>query len=140
MRFIMLVKADEMFEAGVMPGKELLRALHDYNQSLVRAGVLLAADDLHPSCRGARIVYESGKRTVVDGPFTESKELVGGFWILQCRDRDEVIEWIKRMPNPDGEHGEVEIRRVSEASDFENMTPEVAAIEAQLRAKAAGEV
>jgi hypothetical protein len=113
MRFIMLVKADEMFEAGVMPGKELLRALHDYNQSLVRAGVLLAADDLHPSCRGARIVYESGKRTVVDGPFTESKELIAGYWLIQVKSREEAIEWASRVPS--GGDGEaVELRQVIE--------------------------
>jgi hypothetical protein len=140
MRFMVIVKTNEATD-GKAPSAELLAEMAQFNEEMVKAGILLAGEGLAPSSEGVRVVFD-GKETpqVVDGPFTESKELVGGFWILQCRDRDEVIEWIKRMPNPDGEHGEVEIRRVSEASDFENMTPEVAAIEAQLRAKAAGEV
>jgi hypothetical protein len=139
MRFMVIVKTNEATD-GKAPSAELLAEMGQFNEEMVKAGILLAGEGLAPSSEGARVVFD-GKEApkVVDGPFTESKELVGGFWILQCRDRDEVIEWIKRMPNPEGEPGEVEIRRVAEASDFENMTPEVAEIEAKLRAKAAGE-
>jgi len=139
MRFMVIVKANEDTD-GKGPSAELLAEMGKFNEEMVKAGILLAAEGLAPSSEGARVVFD-GKATpqVVDGPFTESKELVGGFWILQCRDRDECIEWIKRMPNPGGEHGEVEIRRVAEASDLENMTPEVAELEGRLRAQIAGE-
>jgi hypothetical protein len=139
MRFMVIVKTNEATD-GKSPSAELLAEMAEFNEEMVKAGILLAGEGLTSSSEGARVVFD-GKETpqVVDGPFTESKELVGGFWILQCRDREEAVEWIKRMPNPHGEHGEVEIRRVAEASDFENMTPEVAAIEAQLRAKSSGE-
>jgi len=139
MRFMVIVKTNEATD-GKSPSAELLAEMAQFNEEMVKAGILLAGEGLTSSSEGARVVFD-GKETpqVVDGPFTESKELVGGFWILQCRDREEAVEWIKRMPNPHGEHGEVEIRRVAEASDFENMTPEVAAIEAQLRAKSSGE-
>jgi hypothetical protein len=124
---------------GQAPSAELLAEMAKFNEELVKAGVLLAGEGLAPSSEGARVVFEGDKEPkVVDGPFTESKELVGGFWILQCRDRDECVEWIKRMPNPGGEHGEVEIRRVAEMDDFENMTPEVAEMESRLRAQSDG--
>ncbi|MEA5359139.1 YciI family protein [Amycolatopsis sp., V23-08] len=139
MRFMVIVKTTGATE-GKAPSAELLAEMAQFNEEMVKAGILLAGEGLSPSSEGARVVFD-GKETpqVVDGPFAESKELVGGFWILQCRDRDEVIEWIKRMPNPHGEQGQVEIRRIAESSDFENMTPEVAEIEAQLRAKSGGE-
>ncbi|MGW4520511.1 YciI family protein [Amycolatopsis sp. NPDC004378] len=140
MRFMVIVKQNEDSEAGKGPSAELLAEMGKFNEELVKAGVLLAGEGLTPSSQGARVVFSGTEEPkVVDGPFAETKELVGGFWILQCRDREECIEWIKRMPNPDGQAGEVEIRRVAEASDFENMTPEVAELEGRLRAKSAGE-
>ncbi|GAB3135957.1 YciI family protein [Amycolatopsis stemonae] len=140
MRFMVIVKQNEDSEAGKGPSAELLAEMGKFNEELVKAGVLLAGEGLTPSSQGARVVFSGSEEPkVVDGPFAETKELVGGFWILQCRDREECIEWIKRMPNPDGQNGEVEIRRVAEASDFENMTPEVAELEGRLRAKSAGE-
>ena len=140
MRFMVIVKANEDSEAGKGPSAELLAEMAKFNEELVKAGVLLAGEGLTPSSQGARIVFSSTEEPkVVDGPFAETKELVGGFWILQCRDREECIEWIKRMPNPEGQAGVVEIRRVAEASDFENMTPEVEAMEGRLRAQSAGE-
>ncbi|WP_206785372.1 YciI family protein [Amycolatopsis sp. MtRt-6] len=139
MRFMVIVKTDEQTD-GKAPSAELLEEMAKFNEELVKAGVLLAGEGLTPSSEGARVVFDGKEEPkVVDGPFTESKELVGGFWILECRDRDECVEWIKRMPNPEGEHGEVEIRRVAEASDFENMTPEVEELEGRLRAQAAGD-
>ncbi|MEV6875225.1 YciI family protein [Amycolatopsis sp. NPDC051128] len=139
MRFMVIVKTNEDTD-GKAPSAELLAEMAKFNEEMVKAGILLAGEGLAPSSEGARVVFD-GKAapTVVDGPFTESKELVGGFWILQCRDRDECVEWIKRRPNPEGERGEVEIRRVAEASDFENMTPEVAELEGRLRAQSAKE-
>jgi hypothetical protein len=140
MRFMVIVKSSEESEGGQGPSAELLAEMAQFNEEMVKAGILLAGEGLTPSSEGARVVFSGSEAPkVVDGPFAETKELVGGFWILQCRDRDEVIEWIKRMPNPEGSAGEVEIRRVAEASDFENMTPEVAELEGRLRAQAAGE-
>ncbi|MEU0537613.1 YciI family protein [Amycolatopsis tolypomycina] len=140
MRFMVIVKTNETTDAQT-PSAELLAEMGKFNEELVKAGVLLAGEGLAPSSEGARVVFSGTAEApkVVDGPFTESKELVGGFWILECRDRDECVEWIKRMPNPEGQPGEVEIRRVAEASDFENMTPEVEALEGRLRAQTAGE-
>ncbi|MEU0792226.1 YciI family protein [Amycolatopsis sp. NPDC005961] len=137
MRFMVIVKTNEATD-GKAPSAELLAEMGKFNEEMVKAGILLAGEGLAPSSEGARVVFD-GKETptVVDGPFTESKELVGGFWILQVRDREEAIEWIKRMPNPDGEPGEVEIRRVAEASDLENMTPELEELEGRLRAQSA---
>ncbi|WP_410637091.1 YciI family protein [Amycolatopsis sp. lyj-346] len=138
MRFMVIVKTNEDSEAAQGPSAELLEEMAKFNEELVKAGVLLAGEGLTPSSEGARVVFSGTEEPkVVDGPFAETKELVGGFWILQCRDREECIEWIKRMPNPDGQAGEVEIRRVAEASDFENMTPEVEALEGRLRAESA---
>ncbi|MBE8521701.1 YciI family protein [Amycolatopsis sp. H6(2020)] len=140
MRFMVIVKTNEDSEAGNGPSAELLEEMGKFNEELVKAGVLLAGEGLTPSSQGARVVFSGSEEPkVVDGPFAETKELVGGFWILQCRDREECIEWIKRMPNPEGQAGEVEIRRVAEASDFENMTPEVAEMEGRLRAQSAGQ-
>ncbi|MDQ7806371.1 YciI family protein [Amycolatopsis sp. A133] len=140
MRFMVIVKTNEESEAGEGPSAELLAEMGKFNEEMVKAGILLAGEGLTPSSQGARVVFSGTEEPkVVDGPFAETKELVGGFWILQCRDREECIEWIKRMPNPDGQAGEVEIRRVAEASDFENMTPEVEALEGRLRTQGAGE-
>jgi hypothetical protein len=118
MRFMVLVKATKDSEAGVMPSEELLAAMAKYNEELIKAGVLLAGDGLHPSKKGARVRFEGTTRTVVDGPFSETKELVAGYWLWQCRSLDEALEWAKRCPNPAGAEGELEIRQVFELSDF----------------------
>lgn len=126
MRFMVMVKATADSEAGKMPSTELLTAMGKYNEELVKAGVLLAGEGLQPSSKGARIKFSGSKRSVIDGPFTESKELVAGFWLWQCRSREEAIEWAKRCPNPTGEEGELEIRQVFEADDFgAKFTPEL---------------
>ena len=135
MRFMVLVKANADSEAGVMPSKELVAAMGTYNEELVKAGVLLAADGLHSSSKGARIKFEGDKRTVTDGPFTETKELIAGFWMIQVKSREEAIEWLKRAPF---DQTEVEIRQVFEADDFgEAFTPELREQEERLRAQAA---
>lgn len=126
MRFLVMVKATPESEAGVMPSTELLEAMGKYNEELVKAGVLLAAEGLQPSSKGARVQFAGNKRTVIDGPFAETKELVAGFWLWQCRSREEAIEWVKRCPNPMGQGGEIEIRQVFEADDFgPELTPEL---------------
>jgi hypothetical protein len=126
MRFMVMVKATTESEAGKLPSTELLSAMGKYNEELVKAGVLLAAEGLRPSANGARVKFSGDKRTVVDGPFTETKELVAGFWLWQCRSREEAIEWVKRCPNPTGDVGEIEIRQVFEADDFgAELTPEL---------------
>ena len=126
MRFMVIVKATKESEAGVMPSTELLAAMGKYNEELVKAGVMLAGEGLHPSSKGARVKFSGKKRTVVDGPFAETKELVAGFWILQCKNLDECIEWVKRCPNPMTEDSEIEIRQVHEAEDFgAEYTPEL---------------
>jgi hypothetical protein len=132
MRFMMLVKASEDSEAGVLPSKELIAAMGRYNEDLAKAGVLLAGEGLHPSSKGARISFSGDKRTVTDGPFTEAKELIAGFWLIQVRSKEEAIEWASRVPFEDGE---IEIRQVFEASDFppEIYPPEEAAREQALR-------
>src|SRR6476619_313236 len=119
MRFMAIVKANKESEAGVMPDPKLLEEMGKFNEELSKAGVLLAADGLQPSSKGARVRFSGSKRTVIDGPFAETKELIAGFWILQVKSKEEAIEWIKRCPNPfpDGE-SEVEIRQVSELEDF----------------------
>jgi len=135
MRFIVLVKASPDSEAGVMPSTELLTEMGRFNEELVKAGVLLAGEGLHPSSKGARVRCEGKKRTVIDGPFTETKELLAGFWLLQVKSKEEAIEWIKRSPF---QEGEIEIRQVFEATDFgEAMTPELLAQEDRLRADSA---
>ena len=124
MRVMVIVKANKETEAGVMPSTELLTAMGKYNEELVKAGVMLAGEGLHPSSKGARVKFSGTKRTVVDGPFTESKELIAGFWLWQVRSMDEAIEWLKRAPFDGGT--EVEIRQVFEADDFgAEFTPEL---------------
>jgi hypothetical protein len=127
MRFMVIVKATKETEAGVMPSTELLAAMGKYNDELVKAGIMLAGDGLHPSSKGARVYFSGNKRTVIDGPFAETKELIAGFWIWQVRSLDEAIEWVKRCPVPtDGEEPHIEIRQVFEAEDFgEAFTPEL---------------
>ena len=126
MRFLVMVKASADSEAGRMPSTELLTAMGKYNEELVKAGVMLAGEGLQPSSKGARIKFSGSKRSVVDGPFAETKELIAGFWLWQCRSREEAIEWAKRCPNPTGEDGELEIRQVFEAEDFgAEFTPEL---------------
>jgi hypothetical protein len=133
MRFMVMVKASSESEAGVMPSEELIAEMTRYNEELVKAGILLAADGLHPSSRGARIKISGTKRTVVDGPFAETKELIAGYWIIQVKSLDEAIEWVKRVPNPMGEEGEIEIRQIFDAEDFgEALTPELREREARL--------
>jgi hypothetical protein len=120
MRFMMMVKANKDSEAGKMPSEELLAAMAKYNDELMRAGVLLDLTGLHPSSKGARIKFSGGKRTVIDGPFAETKELIGGYWLIQVKSKEEAIEWAKRAPAPHGEgaEGEIEIRQVFELEDF----------------------
>ncbi len=126
MRFMILLKSDKNTEAGILPSEELLTEMGKFNEALVKAGVLLAAEGLQPSSKGARVKFLGATRTVLDGPFAETKELIAGFWLIQVRSKDEAIEWVKRCPNPlDGE-AEIEIRQVFEASDFgEALTPEL---------------
>jgi hypothetical protein len=135
MRFMVLIKANEDSEAGVMPSTELLEAMGKYNEELVKAGVLLAGEGLHPSSKGARVHFSGDKRTVIDGPFAETKELLAGFWILEVKSREEAIEWVKRIPNPTGEESVVEIRQVFSAEDFAPADPtgELMAAEERLR-------
>ena len=136
MRFLVMVKASADSEAGKMPSTELLTAMGKYNEELVKAGVMLAGEGLQPSSKGARVKFSGSKRTVVDGPFAETKELIAGFWLWQCRSREEAIEWAKRCPNPTGEEGELEIRQVFEAEDFgAEFTPELREQERQLGAQ-----
>ena len=138
MRFMLIVKADAATEAGVLPGQELLTEMCRYNEELVKAGVLLAGEGLHPSSKGARVKFSGSKRTVVDGPFSETKELVAGFWLIQVKSKEEAIEWVKRCPNPTGAESEIEIRQVFEAEDFgAEFTPELREQEERLRAKVA---
>ncbi len=118
MRFMAIVKANKDSEAGVLPNKELLAAMGKFNEEMVKAGVLLAAEGLQPTSRGARVKFSGTKRTVIDGPFAESKELIGGFWLLQVKSKEEAIEWIKRSPAPFDGESEIEIRQVFEAGDF----------------------
>ena len=126
MRFMVMIKSNADTEAGVMPSEEMLAAMGRYNEELVKAGVMLAGDGLHPSSRGALVRFDGDKRTVVDGPFTEAKELIAGFWIIDVKSKDEAIEWVKRVPNPTGDAGEIEIRQVFEAEDFgDEYTPEL---------------
>jgi hypothetical protein len=134
MRFMLIVKANADTEAGRMPSRELIEEMGRYNEELMKAGVLLAGDGLHPSSAGARVLFSGDKRTVVDGPFAETKELIAGFWIIQVGSRDEAIEWVKRCPNPTGGESAIEIRQVFEAEDFgEEFTPEARAAEARIR-------
>jgi hypothetical protein len=134
MRFMVMVKATKESEAGVMPSQQRLAEMGRYNEELVKAGVLLAGEGLHPSSRGVRVRFSGKERTVIDGPFAETKELVAGFWLLQVRSKEEVIEWVRRCPNPFDGESEIEIRQVFEAEDFgEALTPELRAQEERLR-------
>ena len=124
MRFMVMVKANADSEAGVLPSEQLLAEMTRYNEELVKAGVMLAGEGLQPSSKGARVKFSGNKRTVVDGPFAETKELIAGFWILQTRSKEEAVEWVKRCPNPTGDESEIEIRQIFEPSDFgEAFTP-----------------
>ena len=138
MRFMVIIKADAKSEAGEMPSERLLTEMGRYNEELVKAGVMLAGEGLHPSSKGARVRFSGAKRTVIDGPFSEARELVAGFWLIQVKSKEEAIEWVKRIPNPDGADTEVEIRQVFEAEDFgAEFTPEVREQERRLRAELA---
>jgi hypothetical protein len=140
MRVMVLIKADKDTEAGVMPSEQLLTEMGAYNEALVKAGVMLAGEGLQPSVKGKRVKFSGDKRTVIDGPFTETKELVAGFWLWQVRSMDEAVEWVKRCPNPMGTDSVVEIRPVFEAEDFgEEFTPELRAQEERLRTQIAQE-
>ena len=134
MRFMIIVKATADSEAGKMPSEKLLADMGKYNEELVKAGVMLAGEGLHPSSNGARVKFSGASRTVVDGPFAETKELIAGFWLFDVKSREEAIEWVKRCPNPMEGDSEIEIRQVFEASDFgEEFTPELRAQEEALR-------
>lgn len=127
MRFMIIVKASPDSEAGIMPSEELLTAMGNYNEELVKAGIMLAGEGLHPSSKGARVRFSGDKRTVIDGPFIETKELIAGYWLWQVKSKEEAIEWVKRCPNPmPGTEAEIEIRQVFEAEDFgAEFTPEL---------------
>ena len=137
MRFMIIVKASKDSEAGVMPSQELLTEMGKFNEELAKAGVLLAGEGLQPSSKGARVKFSGDKRTVIDGPFTETKELVAGFWIWQVKSKEEAIEWLKRCPNPHNEDSEIEIRQIFEAEDFgAEFTAELREQEERVRAQA----
>jgi hypothetical protein len=134
MRFIAMVKGNKISESGALPDQKILEEMGKFNEELVKAGVLLAAEGLQPSSKGARVRFSGNKRTVIDGPFSETKELIAGFWILQVKSLDEAIEWIKRSPNPFPEDSEIEIRQVYEDDDFgAEFTPELREQERRLR-------
>lgn len=136
MRVMILIKATSQSEAGEMPSTELLTAMGKFNEELVNAGVMLAGEGLHPSVRGKRIRFSGGERTVTDGPFAETKELVAGFWLWQVQSMEEAVEWVKRCPNPMEGESEIEIRRVFEMEDFgAELTPELRAQEGSLRVR-----
>jgi len=141
MRFMVIVKATKSSEAGELPDEKLLKDMGNYNEELAKAGVMLAGEGLHPSSRGARVRFSGSKRTVIDGPFSETKELIAGFWLIQVKSREEAIEWVKRSPNPSpGEESEIEIRQVFEAEDFgAELTPELREQEERIRAQAAAQ-
>jgi hypothetical protein len=136
MRFMVMVKATKASEAGVMPDTKLLEEMGKFNEELVKAGIMLAGEGLHPSSKGVRIKFDGDKRTVMDGPFAETKELVAGFWLWQVKSKQEAIEWAKRCPNPHADGGELEIRQIFEPADFgAAFTPELQEQEERLRAK-----
>lgn len=136
MRVMVLIKANEKSEAGVMPSERLLTEMMAYNEQLVKAGIMLAGEGLHPSVKGKRVRFAGPERRVIDGPFAETKELLAGYWLWQVKSMDEAIDWVKRIPNPDNEQSEVEIRQVFEADDFgAELTPELREQEARLRAQ-----
>jgi len=136
MRFVVMVKATKDSEAGKMPSTKLLEQMGKFNEELVKAGIMLAGEGLHPSSKAVRVRFNGDTRTVIDGPFAETKELVAGFWIWQVKSREEAIEWVKRCPNPAEGESEIEIRQVFEADDFgPALTPELREAEARLRSK-----
>jgi len=140
MKFMVIVKATPDSEAGVMPSQEMLAAMGRYNEELVKAGVMQAGEGLHPSSKGARVHFSGKDRTVVDGPFAETKELVAGFWLWKCASLQEAIDWVKRCPNPMPGPSDIEIRQVFEAEDFgEALTPELREQEERLRAQVAAQ-
>src|SRR5688500_3029037 len=137
MRFMVMVKATGDSEAGLMPTEQMLAEMGEYNEEPVKAGVMLAGEGLHPSSKGARVRFSGDKRTVIDGPFAETKELVAGFWLFQVKSKEEAIEWVKRCPNPMPGDSEIEIRQIFEAEDFgPEFTPELRAQEDRIRAQA----
>jgi hypothetical protein len=138
MRFMIIVKATKNSEAGVFPSTELLTAMGKFNEELLKAGVMLAGEGLHPTSKGARVRFSGSERTVIDGPFSESSDLVAGFWLWQVKSKEEAIEWVKRCPNPHTEDCEIEIRQLFEAGDFgAELTPELREQEQRLRAQTA---
>ena len=140
MKFMVIVKASPESEAGKMPSEKLMADMGKFNEELVKAGVMLAGEGLHPSSKGVRVQFSGTKRTVVDGPFAETKELIAGFWLIQVKSKEEAIEWIKRCPNPMESDSEIEIRQVFEAEDFgAEFTPELRAQEERLRAEVAAQ-
>ena len=140
MRFMVIVKASPESEAGKMPSEKLLADMGKFNEELVKAGVLLAGEGLHPSSKGVRIRFSGDKRTVIDGPFSETKELVAGFWLIQVKSKEEAIEWMKRCPNPMEGESEIELRQVFEADDFgAEFTPELREQEERIRAQVAAQ-
>lgn len=140
MRFMVIIKADDKSEAGIMPSQQLLTEMTKYNEELVKAGVMLAGEGLHPSSKGVRVHFDGSKRSLIEGPFTETKELIAGFWLIQVKSREEAVEWVKRIPNPDNDAFDVEIRQVFETEDFGfELTPEARAQEERLRAQLAGQ-
>ena len=139
MRVMVLIKANEEGEAGQMPSEKLLTEMTEFNEELVKAGVMLAGEGLHPSSKGVRVAFSGDERKVINGPFAETKELLAGYWLWQVKDMDEAIEWVKRIPNPDGGDSELEIRPVFETEDFgEELTPELRERDAALRAQTEG--
>jgi hypothetical protein len=140
MRFMLIVKANADSEGGVMPSEQVLVEMGRYNEELVKAGVMLAGEGLHPSSRGARVYFNGSKRNIVDGPFSETKELIAGFWLIQVKSLEEAIEWVKRCPNPMDGESQIEIRQVFEAEDFgAEYTPELREQEQRLRATVAAQ-
>src|SRR5438034_11190139 len=136
MRFMILIKADKNSEAGILPDQKLLAEMGNFNEELVKAGIMLAGEGLQPTSKGARVRFSGNKRTVIDGPFTESKELIAGFWLWEVKSLDEAIEWVKRCPNPHPGESEIEIRQVFETADFgAEFTPELREQEERLRAQ-----
>ena len=136
MRFMVIVKASKDSEAGVMPSEKMLAEMTKFNEDMAKAGVMLAGEGLHPSSKGARVRFSGRNRTVIDGPFAETKELIAGFWIIQVNSLEEAIEWMKRCPNPHNEDSEIEIRQIFEAEDFgAEFTPELREREERLRAQ-----
>ena len=134
MRFMVMVRSNQTTEAGTLPDEKLLTEMGKYNEELVKAGVLLGAEGLQPSSKGARVRFSGSKRTVIDGPFTEAKELIAGFWLIQVKSKEEAIEWVKRCPNPTDGESEIEIRQIYEASDFgPEFTPELREAEERMR-------